>query len=112
VNVLKVFLSEMIRLYGLIISKVGNPVDAEDIFHDTVFAALKDIDILKDHQNFGMWFYRIAKHRIADYWRKKITVNETNNHNRSGIQNGKPMYHRKSYLQIITTMSGNNSNTD
>jgi RNA polymerase sigma-70 factor (ECF subfamily) len=59
--------------YGLITSKICNPDDAEDIFHDTVLAALKDIDTLKDHQNFSTWFYRIAKHRIADYWRKKIT---------------------------------------
>jgi RNA polymerase sigma-70 factor (ECF subfamily) len=59
--------------YGLITSKICNPDDVDDIFQDTVLAALKDIDTLKDHQNFGVWFCRIAKHRIADYWRRKIT---------------------------------------
>lgn len=50
------------RLFGFLVSRVGNRADAEDLFHEAFLATLKSGEATFDHEGaFRTWLYRIAR---------------------------------------------------
>jgi RNA polymerase sigma-70 factor (ECF subfamily) len=60
-------------LYGFILKSTEGRTDADEIFQETWFRALRRIDSYK-HQNFRAWLMRIARNLIIDRARRKKPV--------------------------------------
>lgn len=58
-------------LRGIIQLEVQNPVDADDVFQETVFAILEHFRVGKPVENPRAWMVRIAKNRCVDFHRQQ-----------------------------------------
>lgn len=61
------------RLLNFILSKVSDPVLAEDILQDSLLKALDGLPDLEDEQKILSWFYRIVRNKIIDHYRRSST---------------------------------------
>ncbi|KPK64351.1 hypothetical protein AMJ83_02740 [candidate division WOR_3 bacterium SM23_42] len=62
------------RIYSYVFYRVNQPEDAEDLTSEVV---LKVIKALKNQRgNFHAWMYKIAKHALIDFYRKKAVRRE------------------------------------
>lgn len=61
------------RLLNFILSKVSDPVLAEDILHDSLLKALDGLPDLEDKQKILSWFYQIVRNKIIDHYRRSGT---------------------------------------
>lgn len=59
------------KLLRLVLSKVSNSSDADEIVQDTFLSCLKHLPVFRGESNIWTWMCRIANHEIADYYRKK-----------------------------------------
>jgi len=59
------------KLLRFIDQKVGARKDAEEILHDTLLSALDSLALFKFKCTLLTWLKVIAKHEIADFYRKK-----------------------------------------
>lgn len=59
------------RLLNFILQKVGRPEDAEEILQDTFLSALDSLPLFRKESSFYTWLCSIAKHEIADFYRKQ-----------------------------------------
>jgi len=59
------------RLLSFILSRVPDPKDAEEILEDTFLSAWESFPLFRNKSSFFTWLCGIAKHEIADYYRKK-----------------------------------------
>ncbi len=59
------------RLKKFIAQKIDNPQDAEEIFQETLIAAFDCLSLYSGKSSFFTWLCGIARHEIADYYRKK-----------------------------------------
>lgn len=59
------------RLKAFVQQKIGDSQDAEDIFQETLIDAFDCLPLFKGQSSFFTWLCGIAKHEIADYYRKK-----------------------------------------
>ena len=57
-------------LRGIIQLEVQNPVDADDVFQETVFAILEHFRAGKPVENPRAWMVQIAKNRCVDFHRQ------------------------------------------
>ncbi len=59
-------------IYRFVFLKVSNKMETEDLVHEIFLSAWKNIDDY-DHLGFpfSSWLYRIARHRIIDYYRTR-----------------------------------------
>lgn len=67
-------------MYYWTLSKVSDPVVAEDMVQDTFLSALKAIHSFKEKSNPKTRLFSILKNKIADHYRNQFkmeTVNET-----------------------------------
>lgn len=55
----------------LVRSKVSNPADIDELVQDTFRSCLKHLPLFRGDSSIKTWMYRIARHEIADYYRKK-----------------------------------------
>ena len=63
------------RIYGYVISRVGNRSDAEDITEQTFEKALRNADNFDPTRaKFFTWLYHIANNAINDYLRRKKKI--------------------------------------
>lgn len=58
-------------LHRFILTKVSIPSDAQEITQDTFLSCLESIPLFKGQSPLFTWMCGIAKHEIADYFRKK-----------------------------------------
>lgn len=59
------------QLRGFISQRVGAENEAEEIFQETLIAGFESFSSFKGQASFLTWLCAIAKHEIADYYRKK-----------------------------------------
>lgn len=59
------------RLEAFIRKKIGSLADAEEIVQDTLLSALDSLAIYSGRASLFSWLVGIARHEIADYYRKR-----------------------------------------
>jgi RNA polymerase sigma-70 factor (ECF subfamily) len=59
------------RLLYFILRKVEKLEDAEEILQDTFISALDSLPLFRKQSSFYTWLCAIAKHEMADFYRKK-----------------------------------------
>ncbi|OIN90083.1 hypothetical protein AUJ59_00090 [Candidatus Beckwithbacteria bacterium CG1_02_47_37] len=59
------------RLFCFISRKVADSADAEDIVQETLVAIYDSLPLFKGKSSFLTWVYSIARHELADFYRKK-----------------------------------------
>lgn len=59
------------RLSAFIRIKVSSSEDAEEILQDTLLSALDSLALFSERASFFSWLCSIARHEIADYYRKQ-----------------------------------------
>lgn len=59
------------KLLRFILTKVSQPRDAEEICQDTFLACLESLPLFKGNASLWTWMCSVARHEIADYFRKK-----------------------------------------
>ena len=59
------------KLLKFVATKVSDPADAEDIVQEALIAIFTSLPLFKGKSAFLTWAYAIAKHEIADFYRKK-----------------------------------------
>lgn len=60
------------RIYGYVASRIGDRQDAEDVVSQIFLHVIKNLDQLRQRQHisFAAWLFVIARHTIADHYRK------------------------------------------
>ncbi|KKS30558.1 MAG: RNA polymerase, sigma-24 subunit, ECF subfamily [Candidatus Amesbacteria bacterium GW2011_GWA2_42_12] len=58
-------------LLRFIRTKVGNEHDAQELCQNTFLACLDSLPLFKENSSMWTWMYSIARHEIADYFRKR-----------------------------------------
>jgi len=61
----------ILRLKKFITNRVSSPEDIEEIFQDTLISASECLELYSGRSSFFTWLCGIAKHEIADFYRKK-----------------------------------------
>ena len=61
----------ILRLKKFIDQRVSNPEEAEEIFQETLASAAECLELYFSRSSFFTWLCGIAKHEIADFYRKK-----------------------------------------
>ncbi len=64
-----------IYLNKLLISKINNEKDREEIVADIIISVLDSLPNFKFKSKFSTWVYSIARHEIIDYYRKQKIKN-------------------------------------
>lgn len=59
------------KLYRFVSQKVGQTKDVEELVQETFINALKQLSFFRGQSGLLQWMYGIARHEIADYYRKK-----------------------------------------
>lgn len=65
------------RLLGFIRRQVNDVEDAQDILQDTFFQLTESERSLETIERVAAWLFRVAKNKIADFYRKKKPVTES-----------------------------------
>lgn len=60
-----------VKLYNYIKSKVSTTHDAEDILQDVFVKIYKNLDKLESKAAVSSWIYKITKHTIIDFYKKR-----------------------------------------
>ena len=58
------------NLRNFIGKRVSEPVDAEDILHDSLYKAQRNIHRIKDKTKIRSWIYQIVRRGIIDFYRQ------------------------------------------
>lgn len=58
------------RLLAVVLVKVSNPKDAEEIVQETFLNCLKHLPLFRGDSSIWTWMNSIARHEVADYYRK------------------------------------------
>jgi len=61
----------ILRLKKFITNRVSSPEDIEEIFQDTLISASECLELYSGKSSFFTWLCGIAKHEIADFYRRK-----------------------------------------
>jgi len=59
------------RVYRFILLRTGNVDDAQDLTSQTFLAALESVQKYDGRGSFGGWLFGIARHKIADHYRRR-----------------------------------------
>jgi RNA polymerase sigma-70 factor, ECF subfamily len=62
------------RVYRFILIRTGSVQDAQDLTSQTFLAALESIPKYASRGSFGGWLFGIARHKIADHYRRRVDV--------------------------------------
>ncbi len=67
------------RVYAYVSYRVGRVRDSEDIVADTFLTALDKLDTFewRGEGSFAAWLFRIARHRVSDFYRRGRGSEET-----------------------------------
>lgn len=60
------------RVYGYVASRISHRQDAEDVVSEIFLRVIKNLDQVRQRQqtSFAAWLFVIARHAIADHYRK------------------------------------------
>lgn len=60
------------RIYGYVVSRVGNPHDAEDVVSEVFLRVIKNLPQLRNQQaiSFAVWIFMIARSTVTDHYRR------------------------------------------
>lgn len=64
-------------LYAFVYGHVNHVQDAEDLTSDVMLRMVKNIGTYNQGSSFRTWLFGIARHAIADFWRRKYRMPET-----------------------------------
>ncbi|MDR1628795.1 MAG: sigma-70 family RNA polymerase sigma factor [Oscillospiraceae bacterium] len=56
----------------LLYYKISNRSDAQDVIQETFLAAIQSFHTLKEEASFKAWILSVARHKLHDYYRKKM----------------------------------------
>jgi RNA polymerase sigma-70 factor (ECF subfamily) len=59
------------RVYRFVLLRTGNVDDAQDLTSQTFLAALESVQKYDGRGSFGGWLFGIARHKIADHYRRR-----------------------------------------
>lgn len=59
------------RLLAWVLSRVKDEHDAEEVVQDAYLAFIDSLPLYQGKSSLSTFLYSIAKHEVADYWRKK-----------------------------------------
>ena len=59
------------RVYRYLLVRVGNVTDAEDLTSQTFLVAMENLDKYRGKRPFLAWLFGIARHKVADKYRKQ-----------------------------------------
>lgn len=59
------------RLLNFILTKIGDPQDAEEVLQDTFVSAIDSLPMFSGRSTLFTWLAGIAKHEISDFYRKR-----------------------------------------
>ena len=59
------------HLSNFIRQRIAEPQDAEDILHDALYKAQRNIHTIKDQTKLTSWLFQIVRRTIIDFYRKK-----------------------------------------
>jgi len=59
------------RVFAICVGMLGNIHDAEDIAQQALLKGFRDIDQLRDSDQFGAWIGRIARNLCVDFLRRR-----------------------------------------
>ncbi|HXF79539.1 MAG TPA: RNA polymerase sigma factor [Usitatibacter sp.] len=62
------------RLRSFVRRRVADAADAEDILQDVFFELVESYRLPRPVEEVGAWLFRVARNRIADFFRKKRPV--------------------------------------
>ena len=62
-------------LFNYIYHSCQNASQVEDIAHDVWLSVIRRVESYQPTASFKTYLYRIAWHRLVDYWRKTSTIN-------------------------------------
>ena len=62
------------RVYRYLLVRVGNVADAEDLTSQTFLVAMENLDKYRGERPFLAWLFGIARHKVADKYRKQKPV--------------------------------------
>lgn len=65
------------KLYRFIYRHVNHVHDAEDLASEVMLRMVAQLPSYRRESLFSTWLYGIARHAIADFWRKHYRVRET-----------------------------------
>jgi RNA polymerase sigma-70 factor (ECF subfamily) len=61
----------ILKLKKFIDQRAANPEEAEEIFQETLVSASECLELYSGKSSFFTWLCGIAKHEVADFYRKK-----------------------------------------
>jgi RNA polymerase sigma-70 factor, ECF subfamily len=59
------------KLFRLISHKIASKQDAEELVQDIFMSCLKHLPLFRGESSIWTWMQRIARHEMADYYRKR-----------------------------------------
>lgn len=59
------------RVYRYLLVRVGSAADAEDLTSQTFLVAMENLDKYRGERPFLAWLFGIARHKVADKYRKQ-----------------------------------------
>ena len=59
------------RIYRFVLVRTGSVQDAQDLTSQTFLAALEHIASYRRQGSFGGWLFGIARHKVADHYRRR-----------------------------------------
>lgn len=59
------------RVYRYLLVRVGNVADAEDLTSQTFLVAMENLDKYRGERPFLAWLFDIARHKVADKYRRQ-----------------------------------------
>ena len=62
------------RVHGLVVRKIGDFQDAQEVTQDVFLRAYKNLSTLRDPECFAGWLYAIATRGCASWFRKQKPV--------------------------------------
>jgi RNA polymerase sigma factor (sigma-70 family) len=70
-RIVEIVRQQTARLRSFIRKRVPDQADAEDILQDVFYELLEAYRLLNPIEHIGGWLFQVARHRIADGFRKK-----------------------------------------
>ena len=59
------------HLYNFIKKRISEPKDVEDILHNALYKAQRNINTIKDNTKLSSWLFQIVRRAIIDFYRAK-----------------------------------------
>jgi RNA polymerase sigma-70 factor (ECF subfamily) len=72
-----IYLDNVVRVYRLLYSKLGNRADAEDLTAEVFLSALRPLDLGASRGEVRAYLVAVARNTLAGYWRRRLGAEAT-----------------------------------